>query len=62
MFLFYWVVGLIIIGMFVIGIYIVEEGVYLLFFIYKVMGFILLFVVLVCVVWCMKNGWFILVG
>lgn len=54
----YWLVGLIIIGLFVIGIYMLENGVYVLYFWYKVIGFFVFFVVLVCVVWCMKNGWF----
>lgn len=53
----HWLVGLSIIGLLAVGVYMTETETGSLYPIHKAFGFLIFFVVLVRVVWRLKNGW-----
>lgn len=55
--LLHWIVGLSIIGLLAVGVYMAENEVWSLYPIHKSFGFLIFFVVLLRVVWRLKNGW-----
>lgn len=58
----YWIVVIMVISLLVVGIYMDEMGIYSLYFWYKLFGFVIFFVILVRVIWCIKNGWLVFVS
>ncbi len=53
----HWVVGLTMIGLLALGVYMVELETRSLYFWHKSFGFVIFFVIVMRVVWRLKNGW-----
>lgn len=53
----HWLVGITMLALLASGIYMVEQSAYAIYPWHKAFGFIIFFVVLIRVVWRLKNGW-----
>jgi cytochrome b561 len=58
----HWIVGLTMIGLLAVGVYMVETETRSLYSWHKSFGFVIFFVILLRVVWQLKNGWTTPVG
>ena len=53
----HWLIGLFMIGLLAVGVYMVETKTYSLYSWHKAFGFLIFFVIVLRIVWRIKNGW-----